>query len=289
MDGEADGSVSCPAGRIETLHPAATSASTRHSPASSRRATLFWLLLACWGSGSGPAWSDLIGTIAHIKPSVIPFGTYQPTRNPAFRFLGTAFAVGDGRLVAITAHALPATVDVDARETLAVLLADGSGRPGSARLVELVEQDREHDVALLRLKGEPLPALTLSERPASEGQVFAFTGFPIGGALGFIPVTHQALLAAVVPITMPTQQARQLDPRAVRQLSRGAFDIYQLDATAYPGSSGSPLYDPETGQVVAIVNMVFVKGARENVLSQPSGISYAIPARYLADLLRRAR
>ncbi len=27
-----------------------------------------------------------------------------------------------------------------------------------------------------------------------------------------------------------------------------------LDATAYPGNSGSPLYDPETGEVVGIIH-----------------------------------
>ena len=61
--------------------------------------------------------------------------------------------------------------------------------------------------------------------------------------------------------------------------------MYQLDATAYPGNSGSPLYDPETGVVIGVLNMVFVKSTKENVLSDPSGISYAIPVEYLQRLL----
>ena len=62
--------------------------------------------------------------------------------------------------------------------------------------------------------------------------------------------------------------------------------MFQLDATAYPGNSGSPLYDPATGEVIGIVNMVFVKGTKESALTQPSGITYAIPSRYLIELLK---
>ena len=62
--------------------------------------------------------------------------------------------------------------------------------------------------------------------------------------------------------------------------------MFQLDATAYPGNSGSPVYDPATGEVIGVVNMVFVKGTKEAALAQPSGITYAIPSRYLIELLK---
>ncbi|RDJ94319.1 hypothetical protein B4Q13_15240 [Lacticaseibacillus rhamnosus] len=38
--------------------------------------------------------------------------------------------------------------------------------------------------------------------------------------------------------------------RAVRKLRDGTFDLYQLDATAYPGNSGGPLLPAETGEAV---------------------------------------
>jgi S1-C subfamily serine protease len=62
------------------------------------------------------------------------------------------------------------------------------------------------------------------------------------------------------------------------------FMIYQLDITAYPGNSGSPLYDAHSGEVVGILNKVFVKESKEKVLEKPSGISYAIPIKYLLQL-----
>ena len=44
-------------------------------------------------------------------------------------------------------------------------------------------------------------------------------------------------------------------------------------------------FDPASGEVLGVMNMVFVKSTKENVLSDPSGISYAIPVEYLQRLL----
>jgi len=46
------------------------------------------------------------------------------------------------------------------------------------------------------------------------------------------------------------------------------------------------LLNTETGEVVGVVNMVLVKGTKESALSQPTGISYAVPARFVSDLIR---
>ena len=49
------------------------------------------------------------------------------------------------------------------------------------------------------------------------------------------------------------------------------------------------MLDQETGEVVGIVNMVLTKAGKESALTQPSGISYALPATLLAPLLESAR
>jgi serine protease Do len=120
-----------------------------------------------------------------------------------------------------------------------------------------------------------------------EGQSIAFMGFPIGGALGFSPVTHRGVISSITPIALPGGTAGQLRGPSIRRLREGSFPIYQLDATAYPGNSGGPMFNAETGDVIGILNMVFVKGAKEAVLEKPSGISYAIPARHLSELVSR--
>jgi S1-C subfamily serine protease len=65
--------------------------------------------------------------------------------------------------------------------------------------------------------------------------------------------------------------------------------VFQLDGTAYPGNSGSPVYDIATGEVYAVLNKVFVQGGREAAVEQPSGISYAIPIDLARPLLDEYR
>jgi serine protease Do len=230
--------------------------------------------------------AQLPETIDKIKPSIVAVGTYQKTRSPPFAFRGTGFVIGDGTLVATNAHVLPEKLSVENREALVVLVwSAGTLQPREARPLAV---DAPHDLAVLRIDGPAVPALELSESAnVREGQSFAFTGFPIGNVLGFVPVTHRAIVSAVTPIAMPTPTAKQLDANVIKRVKAGVFPVFQLDATAYPGNSGSPMYDVETGRVVAILNMVFIKTTRENILSQPSGIAFAIPIRYLRELLAK--
>ena len=150
--------------------------------------------------------------------------------------------------------------------------------------------DPGSDLALLKIGGGPLPALRLRDSDdVQEGQDVLFTGFPIGAVLGPFPATHRGMISAITPIAIPQGKASDLNPKVIRRLTSGSFPIFQLDATAYPGNSGSPVYDPESGEVLGIINMVFVKGTKETALSQPSGITYAVPANHLRDLLQKAR
>lgn len=233
-----------------------------------------------------PARADIVQLLPRIKPAVVGVGSQHPLRSPRTRLAGTGFVVADGRHVITNAHVAPTLLDSEKGETLAILRRDGAAV--EVRRAEKVAQDPEHDLLLLKFEGEPLPALKLgnSER-AQEGQRYYFTGYPIGAVLGLYPATHHAGLAAIAPIYSPVASVRQLNPRLLRQAEK-PFLIFQLDATAYPGNSGSPLYDPETGEVMAVINAVYVKGSKESVLKDPSGISYAIPVNYVHDLLRSA-
>ena len=228
--------------------------------------------------------ADLVDTLPQVKSSVVAVGTYHRTRNPAFRFLGTGFAVGNGLLIATNAHVVPEKLAEDNMESLAIALP-GAER-SVVRKVSTLVVDKNRDLVLLRLEGAALPPLSLAPADSvREGQSVAFTGFPIGNALGLSPVTHRGIISAITPIGIPQARGRELSPALIRRLAGEPFRIYQLDATAYPGNSGSPLFDPDTGQVLGVVNMVFVKSTKENVLSDPSGIAYAIPIEYLRALL----
>ena len=230
-------------------------------------------------------------TIARVKLSIVAVGTYQATRVPQFRFSGTGFVVGDGTVVATNAHVLPKVLEpgADPEVLIAMLPTAEPSRPEGRRLTRVMT-DAEHDLALVRMDGAPLPALKLRDSTSvQEGDRLLFTGFPIGAVLGLFPVTHQAMVAAIAPVAIPAGSGQQLDTKVIRRLRDEAFSVLQLDATAYPGNSGSPLYDPTTGEVVGVLNMVLVKSTKESALTQPSGISYAIPSRFLAELLARVK
>lgn len=228
--------------------------------------------------------ADVPDLIEHIKPSIVVVGTYKKTNSPPFILRGTGFVIGNGNQVATNAHVVPEVTDPDAA-VLAVQVKNSSGVP-HLRQAYLLSRDRDHDLAILRIEGAALPPLKLRNSDSvREGQLIGFTGFPIGGALGFSPVTHRGMISSITPIALPGGNAQQLNEKVIRRIKNGTFNIFQLDATAYPGNSGSPVFDLEHGEIIGIINMVFIKSTKEAVLSQPSGISYAIPVNHLKNML----
>lgn len=242
-----------------------------------------------------PVRADISTTIAKVKPSVVIVGTFKSTNSPRFGLRGTGFVVansklGSSNLVITNAHVLQQPAEQDLEASLAIQLRVGQNE-WQMRPAVVVEVDRVHDLALLRFEGPAIAALSVRDSDSVlEGQSIAFMGFPIGGALGFSPVTHRGMISSITAAALPTASAQQLNERAIRSLrGGGGFDIFQLDATAYPGNSGGPMFDPETGEVLGVVNMVFIKGTRESALTNPSGISYAIPSGYVLQLLQRGK
>lgn len=227
--------------------------------------------------------ADVPALIGAARASVLPIGRLDPLASPRFGFRGTAFVVGDGRHVVTNHHVIASEGDRPAQWALQRPLPGGGQE---WRRLELVLRDAEHDLALLKLEGDALPPLKLAtDDGLREGAAVLLMGFPIAGVLGFQPVTHRGMVSSIAPIVLPAANASQLGERAIAAVRRGSFDILQLDATAYPGNSGGPVLDATTGEVVAVVNMVLTKGGREAALSHPSGISYAIPVRWVRELL----
>lgn len=239
------------------------------------------------------AHADMAETISKVKPSVVIVGTFSPIKTPRFLLRGTGFVVGKGNWAITNAHVIPEGADGEPDSKLVVQVrTNPKGLTGqddlSMRMATVVDVDKLHDLALLQFDGAPAPALALrNSDTVREGQSVAFTGFPIGGVLGFSAVTHRGIVSSITPIALPSDNAQQLNARTIASLRSGTFNIFQLDATAYPGNSGGPLFDSESGEVVGVINMVFVKATKESLLSQPSGISYAIPSNFVAQILQK--
>lgn len=252
-----------------------------------RRYVFFCIaLVACLSAGMPVfAHNPLPDTLLKVRPAVVAVGTYNPSGRPRQTFRGSGFVVDTGHLVVTNLHVLPKELNEQRKETLAVF----SGRGKRVRYHEAttLATDPQHDLALLYIS-TPLPALELAQNDSiREGGEIAFTGFPLGMLLGLYPVTHRGIVSTIAPLAQPQISAKVITPGMIRAM-REASNVLQLDATAYPGNSGSAVYEPATGEVVGVINSVFVKGNKEAAITDPSGISYAIPVRHVRELIKKA-
>ena len=228
--------------------------------------------------------AEFVDVVAKIKPSVVGIGIHTPTSRPQNILRGTGFVIGDGHYVVTNAHVLPTELDKRLLQKMAVFI--GSGKKAKVREAEIIVKSDLYDLAILKLSGAALPAMSLSTDDfRQDGSYIAFTGFPIGSVLGLYPVTHRGMVASITPTVIPVVSARQMTIKMLKRM-RNPYLVYQLDATAYPGNSGSAMYDMKTGEVLGIINKVFVQSTKEAVISTPSGITYAIPVKYLRQIIK---
>jgi S1-C subfamily serine protease len=236
---------------------------------------------------------ELPDLVERAKPSVVLLGTFGVLDSPRFTFRGTGFVVGSGNHVITSAHVLPDASaefshELKGQKSDRFLALKTITREGQwvLREVSVEALDVLHDLALLRFKGPPSPALKVAGNGAArEGTAIALIGFPLGGVLGYSHVTHRGILAARTAIAPPASGPQGLNARTLLQIRQGAFEILQLDAIAYPGNSGGPVFDIASGEVIGVVSMVLVKGTKESAMSIPTGITYAIPSPWITQLI----
>jgi len=248
-------------------------------------------LVLLWTFASATWADELPDLIQHISPSVVGVGTAYPLRvptggHPARRLLGSGFVVDSelGNVVVTNAHVVATQLDEARGERIAVF--SGSGQSARQRFAQVLRKDLEHDLAVLGYEGDSLPAMRLADPKLKRpGVRIGFTGFPTGAILGLYPATHTGIISAVTPLARPADSGQPLTAVQIRRL-RNPYLVYQLDAIAYPGNSGSALYELESGSVIGVINSVFVKESRESVIQKPSGITYSIPVVHLHRLLK---
>lgn len=227
---------------------------------------------------------SFVNIVKQIKPSVVGVGIFDPLGSPRATLTGTGFVIGDGTMVATNFHVVSNLPVSTSNISWAVF--EGAGKRPKVHRVEIIAKDEKHDLAILKLpKSIQLNAIQLANNDwIDDGHQIAFTGFPIGEVLGLYHVTHQGMISARTPTIIPAANTEQISAARLRLLKEPYF-TYQLDATAYPGNSGSPVYLKSNGTVIAIINKVFVKKSKESVLSDPSNITYAIPVKHLNYML----
>lgn len=245
------------------------------------------LLTSLWLAVNSATAADLPDTVDKVRPSIVGVGSaYAPSNNlpgGSIAFHGTGFVVGNGLQVVTALHVLPRELDEENGQSLAVFT--GHGNQSNARSAKIVKVDQQHDLVLLELQGQALQPLTLADsRQAREGQSVAFTGFPLGLVLGLHPATHRGIISSLAPMLPPAGDAASLTAAQIRA-RRDRFKVLQLDAISYPGNSGSPVYDPESGRVWGVLNSTLIRQPGSAAAERPSGVSFAIPAEFVQRLI----
>jgi S1-C subfamily serine protease len=242
---------------------------------------VFWCPFASAHETSAMADDRFAALIESVKPAIVAVGTYYFNDKPKAGYLGTGFVIRTGKHIVTNFHVVSPVIE---RKKLPYLRIFHKNFSDKGIKVKMVAKDEFHDLALLEQDGDPLPALDLADSSTvKEGHRIAFTGYPIGFVLGLNPTTHTGIISSIAPLIRPSPSARIISGDLIRHLHQ-PYDIFQIDAMAYPGNSGSPVYLARSGKVIGVINKVFVKGKKEHAITDPSGITYAIPANFIRAL-----
>lgn len=225
-----------------------------------------------------------VEAVRRVRASVVAVGTYSRTDRPTIQYFGTGFVVGDGNLVATNHHVADAIIKADRAKQMQVFFPDSL--PTEGRSATMIASDETHDVAILRFDGAKAKPLEMNLRlDVQQGMTVGVVGYPIGTALGLVPAAHRGVVAAIVPAVLPLPAGVRITAK-LAEARRNPYMLYQLDLTVFPGNSGSPLFDGIDGRIVGIINKTLATETREHLLDRPSGIAYAVPARWIEQLLR---
>ena len=216
-----------------------------------------------------PEGSEEAATIALFRAardSVVAISTSADSRDLFGRGDVVPLGTGSGFLWDGAGYVVTNAHVVDGASSATVTLADGRAFEAS-----LVGSDASHDLAVLRITGENLPApLALApEGPPEVGARVLAIGNPFG-----LDWTLTTGIVSALDRSIPGAQGRAL---------RG---LIQTDAAINPGNSGGPLLDA-AGRVVGVNTAIYSPSGGS------AGIGFAVPAatvaRVVPELIRTGR
>jgi S1-C subfamily serine protease len=183
------------------------------------------------------------GAVELVAPAVVSVDVRkrgQGRRSPAQAGTGSGFVFAADGLILTNSHV------VEDASAIEVMLPDGR-----ERVADLIAQDPDTDVAVLKISASDLSAVSFGQsQTLRPGQLVIAIGNPYG--------FQHSVTAGVVSALGRTLRARS---------GRLIDQVIQTDAALNPGNSGGPLVT-STGEVIG-VNTAIIAGGQ--------GLSFAVP------------